>query len=119
MLKNFKYIVEDLDCANCAKKLEDEINKLEEVHNAVVNFAACKITLESELDNPLPLLQEVAARVEPDCSIKEEVTETKKNTKQRNFEVPRLIIGIILAIFGFSKIFNSTISTVFVICSST
>ena len=117
MLKNFKYIVEDLDCANCAKKLEDEINKLEEVHNAVVNFAACKITLESELDNPLPLLQEVAARVEPDCSIKEEVTETKKNTKQRNFEVPRLIIGIILAIFGFSKIFNSTISTVFVIAA--
>ena len=117
MLKNFKYIVEDLDCANCAKKLEDEINKLEEVHNAVVNFAACKITLESELDNPLPLLQEVAARVEPDCSIKEEVTETKKNTKQRNFEVPRLIIGIILAILGFSKIFNSTISTVFVIAA--
>ena len=117
MLKNFKYIVEDLDCANCAKKLEDEINKLEEVHNAVVNFAACKITLESEVDNPLPLLQEVAARVEPDCSIKEEVTETKKNTKQRNFEVPRLIIGIILAILGFSKIFNSTISTVFVIAA--
>lgn len=117
MLKNFKYIVEDLDCANCAKKLEDEINKLEEVHNAVVNFAACKITLESELDNPLPLLQEVAARVEPDCSIKEEVTETKKNTKQRNFEVPRLIIGIILSILGFSKIFNSTISTVFVIAA--
>lgn len=115
MLKNFKYIVEDLDCANCAKKLEDEINKLEEIQNAVVNFAACKITLESEIDNPLPLLKEVAARVEPDCTIKEEVTENKKNTKQRNFEVPRLIIGIILAILGFSKIFNNTISTVFVI----
>jgi len=39
MLKSYKYILQNLDCANCAKKIEDEINKDKRFHDVIVNFS--------------------------------------------------------------------------------
>lgn len=47
MKKKFK--LENLDCAHCAQKMEDEINKLEGV-KASISFMAQKLTLEAEDD---------------------------------------------------------------------
>ena len=46
MKKTFK--LEDLDCANCAAKMEAAINKLEGVQKATVSFMTQKLTLEAE-----------------------------------------------------------------------
>ena len=40
--------LENLDCANCATKMENAINKVEGVENATVNFMTQKIKLELE-----------------------------------------------------------------------
>ena len=45
MKKVFKLI--DLDCANCAAKMEDSINKLPEVEEAVVNYITQKMISET------------------------------------------------------------------------
>ena len=39
--------IKNLDCANCAAKLEDKINKITKVDNAVVNFLTQKIVIEA------------------------------------------------------------------------
>ena len=44
MKKTFK--LEDLDCANCAAKMETAINKLEGVQKATVSFMTQKLTLD-------------------------------------------------------------------------
>ena len=46
MKKTFK--LEDLDCANCAAKMEAAINKLDGVQKATVSFMTQKLTLEAE-----------------------------------------------------------------------
>ena len=43
MLKKYSYILENLDCANCANKIEDSISKEEGFENVVVNFNTLKL----------------------------------------------------------------------------
>ncbi len=70
MKKKFKLI--DLDCANCASKMEDAINKLDGVNKATVSFMTQKLILEADDDKFEEVLEKVKEeikRVEPDCKI--------------------------------------------------
>ena len=66
------YKLKDLDCANCAAKMENKIKKIPGVTNASVNFMMQKMTIESDTDDFEALMdevQKVCAKVEPDCEI--------------------------------------------------
>lgn len=70
MKKVFK--LEDLDCANCARKMEDGIKKIDGVTDASVNFLAQKLTLEADDDRFDSILKEViktCKKIEPDCTV--------------------------------------------------
>ena len=70
MKKVFK--IEDIDCANCARKIEDSINAIEGVERASLNFMAQKLTIEAEealFDEIMKKALKAAKRVEPDCRI--------------------------------------------------
>ena len=70
MKKVFK--LEDLDCANCARKMEDGIKKIDGVTDASVNFLAQKLTLEADDDRFDAILKEViktCKKMEPDCTV--------------------------------------------------
>lgn len=66
------YRLKDLDCANCAAKMERAIQKIDGVIYAEVNFMAQKLILEAD-EARLPEILEKAklciAKVEPDCKI--------------------------------------------------
>lgn len=66
------YRMEDLDCANCAAKMEAAINRIEGVKACTVSFMAQKLTLECEEENLAEILKKAQAavkKVEPDCRI--------------------------------------------------
>ena len=66
------YRLEDLDCANCAAKMEDAIRKIEGVNAVSVNFLTQRMTLEAEdgvFDAALQKAVKAAKRIEPDCRI--------------------------------------------------
>ena len=70
MKKKFK--LQDLDCANCAAKMEDAIKKLPGVHDASVSFMTQKMTIDAEdaqFDSIMKQVVDVCAKVEPDCKI--------------------------------------------------
>ncbi|MCI5703883.1 MAG: cation transporter [Pseudoflavonifractor sp.] len=70
MKKRYKLI--DLDCANCAAKMEDAINKLDGVTAATVSFLQQKLTIEAEdtrFDEIMDQVVKVCKRIEPDCVI--------------------------------------------------
>ena len=70
MKKKFK--LTDLDCANCAAKMEDAIKKLDGVNDASVRFMMQKMTVDAEDDKFDAIMEEVVrvcAKVEPDCKI--------------------------------------------------
>ena len=69
MKKNFK--LENLDCANCAAKMEAAINKLDGV-TAVISFMTSSLTLEAEdsvFETAVENAQKAISKVEPDCVI--------------------------------------------------
>ena len=70
MKKKFK--LTDLDCANCAAKMEDAIRKIEGVENASVSFMTQKMVIEADdarFDEIMKEVVSVCAKVEPDCKI--------------------------------------------------
>lgn len=65
--------LEDLDCANCAAKMECAVKKVEGVTNANVNFMMQRMTVEIDSENPQAVLadiKKVCKKVEPDCILK-------------------------------------------------
>lgn len=67
-----KYNLEDLDCANCAAKMEATIKEIPGVINASVNFLAQKMMIEApddEFDAILDKAVACIAKVEPDCKV--------------------------------------------------
>jgi len=73
MLKK-EVILEGLDCANCAAKIEDEVNKLNGV-KAYMNFMNKTLTLEIESEqeykNILQQVKTIVHKHEPDVVVKE------------------------------------------------
>ena len=70
MKKTYKI---DVDCANCANKMEVAANKTEGVKEATVNFMTLKMKVEFEEDaDPQVVMEEVlknCKKVEDDCEI--------------------------------------------------
>lgn len=70
MKKTFE--LEDLDCANCAAKMEAAIKKIDGVNDATVSFVAQKLILDADDEKFEAILKEavkVCKKVEPDCTI--------------------------------------------------
>ena len=64
--------LKDLDCANCAAKMERNIKKVKGVNDASVNFLTQKMTVDAEDSRFEEIMDEVVKlcrRVEPDCVI--------------------------------------------------
>ena len=70
MKKRFQ--LSQLDCANCAAKMEAAIGKIDGVQSASISFMAQKLTIEAEEDRFQEILEQAAAicrKIEPDCVI--------------------------------------------------
>ena len=64
--------LDEVDCANCALKMENAVKKLDGVKNASVSFMTQKFTLEADdsvFDSVLQQALKVLAKVEPDCRV--------------------------------------------------
>lgn len=70
MIKAYKF--EELDCANCAAKMEEAVNKLPEVKHASISFMTQKLTLETDGEITADLLKKIektCRKVERDCRL--------------------------------------------------
>ena len=70
MKKHFK--LQDLDCANCAAKMENAIKKIDGVSDASVSFLTQKMTVDaddSRFDEIMKQVVKACKKVEPDCVI--------------------------------------------------
>ncbi len=64
--------MENLDCANCAAKMEDAINKIDGVEKATISFMTQRLTMEfdeTRLEEILEKAQKACQKVDGDCCI--------------------------------------------------
>lgn len=67
-----RFNLSDLDCANCAAKMERAILKIDGVNGASVNFMTQKMTVDADDAQFDAIMQQVLAvcrKVEPECTI--------------------------------------------------
>ena len=93
-MKKYRFKINNLDCANCAKKLEDTLNNNSKMKNVVVNFVASKISYESDSID-LDSLNELIKKVEPNCFAS--TSDVKEN---KEYHVWILVLSLIIGIIG-------------------
>ncbi len=91
MLKSYKYYLNKLDCANCAKKIEDAIRGNSNYHDVIVNFNTLTLSFKTDINNPFKEIREIIKSIEPNVIVRE----NKENDNQKDYEVVRLILAII------------------------
>ena len=94
-MKKYKYNINNLDCANCAREIEEQLNKNKNFKNAIVNFNTKKISYESEKEYTIKELNDIIKKIEPDAFISEEEIKIKKQ-----YHLKVLIIAIIILLLG-------------------
>ena len=64
------YILEELDCANCAAKIEAKLNAMPQVEKAVITFATRQLRVTAaDPDALVPEMEKIARTVEPELTI--------------------------------------------------
>ena len=115
-MKKYKYRLNNLDCANCANKIEERLKKENNLSDVVVNFSSLTLSFMSNDDIKIEDISNIVTKIEPEVvvtKIDEEVKETKKN-----YNLIRLIIGVIIALLGLYVNFNNEIINKILIIAS-
>ena len=65
-------VLRDLECAQCAAKMEREIQRIDGVQSAKINFFTQKMVIEAaddRFDEALLQAARICKRIEPDCEL--------------------------------------------------
>ena len=95
-MKKYKYNINNLDCANCARKVEENLNENKDFKNVIVNFNTKKLIYESDKEFTLPELNKLVKEVEPEAFITDEEVNIKK---EYHFSI--LVIAVIIGLIGY------------------
>ena len=110
-----KYILKGLGCANCAAKMEEKINKLNEIKSASINFTTKTLTLELKEDvkenNVISKIDDIVKSIEPDVKLLEISKELKEQDNdngddddeeedEEKIALAKIIISGILCLLG-------------------
>lgn len=96
-MKNYKYILKNLDCANCAKKIESEISKNKNFQEVIVNFSLLELNFKTDIDNPIEEIKKIVRKIEPEVLVLENTNDNNKKDK----EIYRLGIAILILVISF------------------
>lgn len=126
ILKKYKFTLKDLDCANCANKIQNKLSENEDYENVVVNFNTLRLSLDSELeyDEVKENVVKIISKLEPEVEVldidshvhsnendehddhkhehehEHNHKEDQKTKRKINTNLIRLLIGIFLMIAG-------------------
>jgi len=113
-MKKYKYNINNLDCANCAREVEESLNNNELFKNVVVNFSTSKLSYESDHEFTIKELNDLIQKVEPDASVSSENIEVKKE-----YHLSTLVIAILICLLGYFLNIPSIYKTILYVISYT
>lgn len=96
-MKKYKYKINNLDCANCAREIEEMLNERDDFKEAVVNFSTCRISYESDKDYSLEELNSIIKGIEPEAYVS--LNEEDNDSKEYHLET--LIIALLVGLLGY------------------
>ncbi len=123
-MENRIFVLEGLDCANCAQKIEDRVNKINGVKKATLNFINKKLIVEFSVEQNEELIDQIKSTItsiEPDVKIIEFNDNTTKikddKYDESNKTLKRLFISLLFFILGITLPFNEYLKYPFFLAS--
>lgn len=102
-LKSYRYRIEELDCAACAKKIEDRIASEEGYEDVIVNFSTATLSFKTDKTEGIEKeLKTIIAAVEPEAILVTSQSKEIEEAQRNNTDILRLLIGVLvyaLAVF--------------------
>ena len=95
-MNKFRYKINNLDCANCAREIEESLNKNKDFENVKVNFNTMMISYETEKNISIKDVNKLIKKVEPGAFISEDDSENVK----KEYHLSILIIAVIIGLLG-------------------
>lgn len=111
-MKRYKYSINNLDCAHCAKKIEDELSKDNRLKNVIVNFSTLKLSFDAESDISLKELNSVISKIDSKVS----VSDNSNKNKNKEYHFVILLIGFLFGVLGVF-LNNNILSEIFILFS--
>ena len=90
----YSYNIAGLDCADCARKLSEELNKNPKLRDVKVNFGTSRITFFSDDNISVSEINKLIKKVEPSSYV------TSSDDVHKEYHVSILVIALLFAVFG-------------------
>ena len=116
-MKSYKYTLEGLDCANCAKKIEDEIAKTKGYEDVIVNFSTLKLTFKSDNPNAKKEVTEIVKKLEPDVEVLDDGEKKQEKEEHNDSDIARIVVGIAIYLIALIGNFGTIITNILTIIS--
>lgn len=97
-MKTHKWILEGLDCAHCASKIEHAVSTLQDVNNVELNFMQKTLCFATH-DAKLPEIRKVISQIEPDVTIKTNSDNERESLPKT--AISRIIVSAIMFVCAF------------------
>ena len=111
-MKDYEFILKNLDCANCANKIQKELTKNNELQDVIVNFNTLKLKYKTD-SLTKEQVEKLVKNIEPEVELIEIKNDMEKNKERK--EVLRLIVGFLIAMTGFFIPMNKMLANIFII----
>ena len=116
-MKSYKYTLEGLDCANCAKKIEDELAKIKGYEDVIVNFSTLKLTFKSDNPNAKKEVTEIVKKLEPDVEVLDDGEKKQEKEEHNDSDIARIVIGIAIYLIALIGNLGTIITNILTIIS--
>lgn len=111
-MKSYRYILKNLDCAACGKKIEDRISKENDYKDVNVNFSTLRLSLKTEKDNPKQEIIKMIKEVEPEVEVLDINEKSKDDDKRDYLDIFRLALGLGIYLMGFKLKLQGTMQII-------
>lgn len=113
--------LEGLNCANCARKIEEKVGKMEGVKESNLNFTTTTLNVKLERkvkeEHAINEIKKIVEALEPHVKVEKKVS-GKTNVQKAKFEVkPTLIIGTILYLIAVIGDFKGALALILFVAS--
>lgn len=117
-MKKYKYELSNLDCANCARKIEEALKANSSLKNVVVSFATATLSFELENEESKPNVNALVSRIIPGVKAVELSDKKEKEEKTHKVNVDIIVLAIGLIFAGLSLVIKGqTLGTICIILS--
>ena len=106
----YKYNIKNLDCANCAKNIENKLNEDKNIQKAIVNFNSSTVTVETDLKDAFTYIKKIVSEIEPDAILSED-----KIKENKNIDIYRIVLGGLIGLLGIVLKLPNYLSTILIV----